>query len=104
LITAASPAKPGETVIIYLAGMGATNPSVASGAATPAQLVPTVVQPTATVDGEDAKYIYAGLTPTGIGLYQIDLTIPSDARTGNLNVIITQNGVNSNTAILPVSR
>ena len=36
LVTSASPAKPGEYLIMYLVGMGATNPSVASGAATPA--------------------------------------------------------------------
>lgn len=103
LITSASPAKPGETVIIYLAGMGATNPSVASGVPTPPQLVPTVVPATVTLDSQNAFIVYAGLTPTGIGLYQIDFTVPMNARSGNLNVIVTQNGVSSNTAILPVS-
>ena len=90
-------------MIIYLAGMGATNPSVASGVPTPSQLVPTVVQPTVTLDSQDASIVYAGLTPTGIGLYQIDFTVPTNARSGNLNLIVTQNGVVSNTAILPVS-
>jgi uncharacterized protein (TIGR03437 family) len=103
LITSTSPAKPGETVIIYLAGMGATNPSVASGMPTPPQLVPTVVQPTVTLDSQNVSIVYAGLTPTGIGLYQIDFTVPMNARSGNLNLIVTQNGVTSNTAILPVS-
>ncbi len=43
LVNAASPAKPGEYVTMYLVGMGATNPPVASGIAAPssplAQLV-----------------------------------------------------------------
>ncbi len=103
LVTAANPAKPGETVVIYLAGMGATDPSVASGAPTPPQLVPTTVQPTVTLDSQNVTLGYAGLTPSGIGLYQIDFEIPTNARSGNLNVIVTQNGVVSNTAILPVS-
>jgi uncharacterized protein (TIGR03437 family) len=103
LVTTANPAKPGETVVIYLAGMGATDPSVASGAPTPPQLVPTVVQPTVTLDSQNVTIGYAGLTPSGIGLYQIDFVIPANARSGNLNVIVTQNGVVSNTAILPVS-
>ena len=104
LITPASPAKPGETVIIYLAGMGATNPSVASAVQTPPILVPSVVQPTVMLDSQNAAIVYAGLTPTGIGLYQIDFTVPLNARSGNLNLIVTQNGVVSNTAIFPVSK
>ncbi len=35
LITPASPAHPGEAIVIYLVGMGATNPAVASGMAAP---------------------------------------------------------------------
>ena len=42
LVTAAHPAAPGEPLIIYLAGMGATNPPVLSGDPTPLQLVPVV--------------------------------------------------------------
>lgn len=103
-ITASNPAKPGETIVIYLAGMGATNPSVPTGAATPAELVPTTVQPTVTVDSQNAEIVYAGLTPTGVGLYQIDFTVPSNARSGSLNVVVTQNGVSSNTGTLPVSQ
>ena len=53
LINTASPAKPNETVIIYLAGMGATNPSVASGVQTPGELVPSVASATVTIDGQN---------------------------------------------------
>ncbi len=35
LVSSSSPAKPGEYLVMYLVGLGATNPSVASGAATP---------------------------------------------------------------------
>ena len=83
--------------------MGATNPPVASGQATPLQLVPTTVQPTVTLDGQPVSYAYAGLTPTGIGLYQINLTVPASARSGNLDLVVTQNGVVANTTKLPVS-
>ena len=62
-----------------------------------------MIQPTVTLDSQDTSIVYAGLTPTGIGLYQIDFTVPTNARSGNLNLIVTQNGVMSNTAILPVS-
>jgi len=103
LVTASHPAQPGEPLIIYLAGMGVTNPVVASGTATPNQLVPAAVQPTVTVDGQPAVIAYAGLTPSGVGLYQINFTVPSNARSGSLNLVVMQGGVSSNTTTLPVS-
>ncbi len=103
LVNAASPAAPGESLVIYLVGMGPTNPSVASGNPTPLQSVPAITQPTVTVDGQPANVLYAGLTPTGIGLYQINFTVPANARSGSLNLVVTQNGVQANTTTLPVA-
>lgn len=102
-VTAASPAQPDETIILYLTGMGATNPSVLSGWPTPAQS-PAAVQPKVTVDSQDAHIVYAGLTVTGIGLYQINFKVPAGASSGNVNLVISQNGVASNSGRLPVSR
>jgi uncharacterized protein (TIGR03437 family) len=107
-VTPANPAKPGEVLIIYLVGLGATNPAVKSGTAAPgveplARLV-NANAATVMVDGENANVAFAGLTPGAVGLYQIDFTVPSDAKTGNLNIVVTQNGVTANTSTIPVSR
>ncbi len=103
LVTAAHPAKPGEPLVIYLAGMGATNPVVASAQVTPGQLVPANEQPTITLDGQQVHPDYAGLTPTGVGLYQINFSVPANAKAGNLDLIVTQAGMPANTTKLPVS-
>jgi uncharacterized protein (TIGR03437 family) len=102
LVNAGHPAKPGEYLIIYLAGMGATNPGVASGAVSP--LAPATLQPTVTLDGQAAAVIYAGLTPGSVGLYQINFQVPASAQTGDLSVVVTQNGMAANAAKLPVSQ
>ena len=103
LVDAAHPAKPGEFLIMYLAGMGATNPSVASGAVSP--LAPTTVQPTVTVDGQAVTAMpYAGLTPGLVGLYQINFQVPANARSGDLTVLVTQNGITANATKLRVSQ
>jgi len=105
LVTSSSPAKPGELLVIYLLGMGPTNPPVASGAAAPSNpLAQVTTQPMLTVDGETANVYFAGLAPTFAGLYQVDFYVPSDARSGNLTVTISQNGVLTNTTTLPVSQ
>jgi uncharacterized protein (TIGR03437 family) len=57
-----------------------------------------------TLDGQPANFVFAGLTPGGVGLYQINLTIPSTARAGELEMVVKQNGVLSNTTKVPVVR
>lgn len=104
LVDANHPAKAGETLVMYLDGMGATNPVVPSAAAAPGAepLARVTETPQVTVDGETAAIVYAGLTPFSVGLYQIDFTIPKDAKTGNLTVVVTQNGTTANTTTIPV--
>jgi len=42
------------------------------------------------------------LAPGLIGLYEIRLRIAADAPSGDLSIVVTQNGVASNSALLPV--
>ncbi len=104
LVSASNPAHPNEALTIYLVGMGATTPPVTSGTAAPssplANVPPNVV---VTVDGQSAPVSFAGLTPGGVGLYQINFTVPAGAKTGNLNVVITQNGIPANATKLIVA-
>jgi uncharacterized protein (TIGR03437 family) len=105
LIDAGHPAKPGEAIVTYLLAMGPTNPSVPSGAPAPASPLAVVsAQPTVTVDGQNADVLFAGLTPTYAGLYQINFRVPASAQTGDLTMLVTQNGVASNATKLPVSQ
>jgi large repetitive protein len=101
-VTDTSKAHPGETITIYLAGMGATLTGVPSGSPSPGAFQ-TSVQPTVLLDGQNCFIQYAGLTPSGIGLYQINFVVPTNARSGNLSLVVTQGTVPSNTTTLPVS-
>jgi uncharacterized protein (TIGR03437 family) len=101
LISASNPAIPGEILTVYLAGMGATNPPVQTGAPTPGQSLANT-QPLVTLGGESVDVRYAGLTPTGVGLYQINFVVPSDAAAGLLDLVITQGTVPANTTKLLV--
>jgi len=105
LVTPTSPAQPGEHIIMYLVGMGATNPVVLSGAAAPstAPLASAVVQPTLTVGTLNALIYFAGLTPGAVGLYQIDFQVPPNASAGNLQVVVQQGTITANITTLPVA-
>jgi uncharacterized protein (TIGR03437 family) len=106
-VNAGNPAKPGETLSIYLVGMGKTTPAVASGAAAPSNPLALVNNaPTVTIDGTALTTIqqvpFAGLVPGSVGLYQVKFTVPTNARTGTLNLAVTQNGFLSNVTQLIV--
>lgn len=105
-VTASSPAKPGEYVVIYLLGMGATNPSVPSNAPAPSSepLARVTTPATVTLDGVTTNVLYAGLTPFFVGLYQIDFQVPQNARSGDLNLVVMQGSVSANATELSVSQ
>jgi uncharacterized protein (TIGR03437 family) len=105
LVSSTSPAHPNEPLMTYLVGMGATSVTVPSGTATPSNgTVSVTVQPTVQVDGQNADILFAGLTPGGIGLYQINFVVPSSAKTGNLKVVVTQGAAEANVVTLPVAQ
>jgi uncharacterized protein (TIGR03437 family) len=102
-ITSDSPIVPGETMRLYLVGMGATDQTVASGNASPGSPLANVnAQPTVSIGGKPANVRFAGLTPGSVGLYQIDLDAPSDVASGPATVTVTQGDTTSNAVTLPV--
>jgi uncharacterized protein (TIGR03437 family) len=104
-ITDASPARPGEYLVIYLAGMGPTTVPVASGAGAPSTpLAQTVDTPTITLNSEPVSFRFSGLTPGLAGLYQIVLQVPADAQNGDLLLVVSQTGFVGSPVILPVHR
>jgi adhesin/invasin len=105
LVTEATPAKPGDYVTIYLVGLGATDPPVAAGSPSPTYgLAHPLIAPTLNLNGNAVPVEFAGLTPGSVGLYQINFQVPPDAPDGDLNLIVSQGGVDSNAATLPVKQ
>lgn len=104
LVSSASPAKAGEPLVVYLAGMGATDTSVATGAAAPSGPLANVSTPAKVlVDGQQANIIFAGLTPQAVGLYQINFTVPAGVHAGDVTLEISQGSTAANKTLLPVA-
>jgi uncharacterized protein (TIGR03437 family) len=105
LITAANPARPGEYIITYLAGLGATDYPVDDGATAPLdRLVRASQQPVLTLNGVVVPTYFAGLTPGLVGLYQINVLIPADTPEGDVKLAVSQGLNQSNVTILPVRK
>ena len=105
-VTANSPAQPGEVLVIYLSGMGPTDPAVKSGTPAPGSpnLAKVTIAPTVSVEGQAANVQFAGLSPGLVGLYQVNFQVPANAGTGQLTLMVSQNGVSSNVTRLYVAK
>jgi uncharacterized protein (TIGR03437 family) len=78
LVTLSNPVHPNDFLIIYLTGLGATSPPVATGAAAPLDpLAIAVGQPVISLGGVPLYTVYAGLVPGLAGVYQVNVFVPS---------------------------
>jgi uncharacterized protein (TIGR03437 family) len=102
LVTPTNPIRQGDTLVIYLTGMGLTSPSVAAGV--PAPLSPLASAsdvPKVSLGGTSLDILYAGLAPDEIGVYQINVVVPSGVTQGlNEPLVISQgSGLGANTTL-----
>jgi uncharacterized protein (TIGR03437 family) len=86
------PAAPGSLVIVYATGLGAVTPAIDDGAAPGAVLTQVNTPPAVMIGGVTAQVVFAGLQPQFPGVYQLNITIPSNAPTGSAVPIQIQVG------------
>jgi len=83
-VTSQNPAKPGETITVYMTGLGDVDPPVPDGVAGSASPRSKAIAATAAyLDGDEIDVLYAGLAPVLIGLYQMDVKIPAVVEAGD---------------------
>jgi uncharacterized protein (TIGR03437 family) len=103
-ISGQNPARPGELVSLFLAGLGPTEPQVAAGAVSPEDPPARVTNPvTARVGGREAAVSFAGLAPGLVGVYRVTIEVPGETAAGLHEVTIEQGGIVSNAVRLPVA-
>jgi len=105
------PVSGGDVVVIYTIGLGPTSPPVASGTASPSSPL-AAFDPTTVLAcfGNNTPFSpppcvnpqFAGLTPSFVGLYQINVAIPQGLASGNIPFSFTVNGVASDVVQLAV--
>ncbi len=85
LVTANSPARRNETILIYLTGLGTVKPEVADGAAAPSSppLSTTTAKTSVSFGAADGAVSFSGLAPGFVGLYQLNVKVPATAQLGN---------------------
>ena len=96
--------KVGDEVVAYFTGGGPVQASgkLTTGAGSPAGLSPVSGNATLTVGGQQAKIAYIGLSPGGVGLYQVNFFVP-DLSKGTYPVVLTIAGQQSNNPVMTVT-
>ena len=104
LVTPAHPARAGETIQIFLTGLGAVQPAVVAGAAAPVSPLSVTVNHVAVyIDSQPAAVAYQGLAPTLAGLYQLNVVIPPGVRPGNVSLEIATVDADNIQATIPIT-
>jgi uncharacterized protein (TIGR03437 family) len=97
VVTPASPAVPGEYVMVYATGIGDLTTVPVTGNVSPsAPLAAANATATATIGGAQAPVSFAGLTPGAIGLAQFNVQVPGSLPAGSTApLVISFNGAAS---------
>ncbi len=99
-----NPAHPGDILTVYTTGLGPLSLSLVDGYGAPSNPLAYTQDPfQVTVGGEQAQVLFSGLAPGFVGLYQLNIVLPSDLPRGNLDLQITSPYASSGVATLPVN-
>ena len=104
-VSDAAPAEPGESILVFLTGLGLVSGDITAGQAAPFSPLLLVRAPVeARIGGLSVTPSFAGLAPGFVGLYQVNLKIPEELSSGAYPLRILSRGVSSNAVNLPVRK
>lgn len=99
-----NPAAQGSIIQLYATGMGAVNPGALTGvlarSALPLSL--SVTAPVVTIGGQNAAIEFSGLAPGFVGLWQINVRVPSGGSAGDLPLLLSSGGQNANAVTVSI--
>jgi uncharacterized protein (TIGR03437 family) len=103
ILSAATPAAPADTVVLWMNSMGVSSGNPVAGQPAPGSTAgsqaSTIAGVTAAVNGVNAAVTFAGLSPGSAGLYQVNVQMPFIVVSGPLNVAVTVGGATTQTNV-----
>ena len=103
VVGANNPAVRGRAIQLYFNGLGDVNNRPDSGEpASSTQLSSTRDTPSVSIGGRNAQVLFSGLAPGLVGLYQVNVIVPSDAPSGRQSVGLTINGISARNTFINI--
>jgi len=102
-VVGARPARLGETIEVFVTGLGPVEESPQLGSPNPVdRLIRTTNGVTARIGVEPVRVTFAGLAPGFVGLYQVNIELVGDLPSGQAELTIFVDGTESNTVTLTI--
>jgi uncharacterized protein (TIGR03437 family) len=102
IVGTGNPVARGHVLILYANGLGLVTSGTQPDSGDPASgttLAHTAVTPTVSVGGQSGAVQFSGLAPGFVGLYQINVVVPTGIGTGLQPVTLSIGGVSGNTQV-----
>lgn len=96
VVTPSNPIRSNDELVIYLTGMGITNPEIPAGTPAPAEAPVVLTDPTVTINGYRLPVVASQLVSGQVGVYEIKVMVPFKVPKGmNQTMQIEQGGYSS---------
>jgi uncharacterized protein (TIGR03437 family) len=103
LVSPSSPAKAGETLSVFVKGLGPLKPAIDPGRPFPASPLAVVTSPIdVAVNGSAAAIVKAVGYPGSTDTYQVDFSVPADAAPGNAALQVTAAWIPGTVVSIPI--
>jgi uncharacterized protein (TIGR03437 family) len=103
-VSATAPVTPGETLVIYMTGLGQVDGIIGAGQAAPLSPLLRVLAPVQVRIGATTPITpgFAGLTPGLVGVYQVNVAVPQNLPAAVYSLSVSEKGIFSNSQMIPV--
>jgi uncharacterized protein (TIGR03437 family) len=103
IVDAQHPVKPGDTLELYALGLGQVNVDLSPDKTTPASPLVQVSAPVVvSIGGVSTTPTFAGMSAGSVGLYQVNVKVPSGvAASAQAPIIVTVGSVSSTAVTIP---
>ncbi len=102
LVEPSHPARPNEVILLFLTGLGITDPAVGTNVPGPAPPPRSVISPVVGIDDEGVEVLGSFYAPNLISAYQINFRVPQDVQLGNRKLSVVSGGVASQDTLLSI--
>jgi uncharacterized protein (TIGR03437 family) len=103
VIGANNPAVRGRALQFYFNGLGdVTNRPESGEPGGSSPLSSTRETPSVSIGGRNAQVLFSGLAPGLVGVYQVNVVVPSDAPSGRQPVGLTINGIQARNSFINI--
>ena len=104
LVTPLQPALPNEIILLFLTGLGPTNPAVGTNVPGPAPPARSIVDPVVAIDDTGAEVLGSFYAPGLVTAYQVNFRIPANTQPGNRKLSFVAAGARAVEVVIPVGR